>query len=272
MFDLDRTPVRFVTLGDSATHGVGDQVGGTWRGWARILADSLADRHQIQFDNLAVPGATVSDVRRLQLDSALALRPHVASLIVGLNDTLRSSWDARRVRDDLLHCGETLSAQGATLMTVRFHDHGAVLGLPGPLARPMTRRIEELNAAYDELHASFGGLRIDLSDRPEVQERSFWSVDRLHPSERGHRLLARTFAALLTQHGLPCPAPSPFCSEPAPTRRSEVRWLLTEGGPWLGRRARDLGPWALRLAVSSALARTTARRAVSPHEVRQLAA
>ena len=30
--------------------------------------------------------------------------------------------------------------------------------------------------------------------------------------------------------------------------RQDVEWLVTEGAPWLGRRARDLGPWAVRMA------------------------
>lgn len=273
MFEPDPASVRFIALGDSATHGVGDLVDGSWRGWARLLAAAMAERYDVRFDNLAVSGATVADVRQLQLEAALAHRPQVASLIVGLNDTLRSSWDSQRVHDDLLHCAETLAGQGATLLTVRFHDHSMVFGLPKLLARPMARRIGVLNAAYDEIHAKYGGLRIDLAEQAEVHNRSFWSVDRLHPSELGHRILAREYAALLSRHGLPCPLPSPFCTGQAPTRLRDARWLVTEGGPWLGRRARDLGPWAARLAVSEVFARTATRRAVaSPQGVRPIAA
>jgi len=34
--------------------------------------------------------------------------------------------------------------------------------------------------------------------------------------------------------------------------RTDVRWMVAEGAPWVGRRARDLGPWAVRLAWTEA--------------------
>jgi len=51
----------------------------------------------------------------------------------------------------------------------------------------MRRRIEVLNIIYDEVHHLYGGLCVDLAAHPGVYDRKFWSVDRLHPSELGHR-------------------------------------------------------------------------------------
>jgi lysophospholipase L1-like esterase len=255
-FTGGRGYLRFAALGDSATHGLGDPVGDGWRGWARILADALGQDHDVSLCNLAVPGATAADVRRDQLDDALAHCPDVASLIVGLNDTLKSSWDPQQLREDLLHCAGELAAHGALLLTARFHDHSRVFGLPKLLGRPMARRIEVLNAVYDEIHATYGGLRIDLAAHDDVYVRSFWSVDRLHPSELGHRTIACEFAAQLNEHGLVFAPPSAACTSEAPSRLHDARWMVTEGGPWLGRRARDLGPWAVRRAVSRVRTRT----------------
>lgn len=190
-----------------------------------------------------------------QLAEAVAHRPHLASLIVGLNDTMRSSWDPGQVRDNLFRCAEELTAAGAFLMTVRFHDHSQVFPLPKVFARPMSRRIETVNEITDDLHAAYGSLRVDLSDSPEVYCRAFWSVDRLHPSELGHRLLAQTFADLLNDAGLPFPAPHLTCTSTPTTRRDDLRWLVKEGAPWVGRRARDLGPAAARAMVDNARVR-----------------
>ena len=254
-FTGERSYVRFAALGDSATHGLGDLVGDSWRGWARILADAVGEDHDVSFCNLAIPGATAADVRRNQLDDALAHRPQVASLVVGLNDTLRSSWDADRLREDLLECAGELAAHGAILLTARFHDHSRVFGLPKLLGRPIARRIGVLNAVYDEIHATYGGVRVDLAAHTEVYVRSFWSVDRLHPSEKGHRAIAREFAALLNDRGLSFLLPSASCTGDAASRLRSAQWLVTQGGPWLGRRARDLGPWAARRAVSQVRSR-----------------
>lgn len=266
--------VRFAALGDSTTAGIGDPVPGGWRGWARLLADAMAGTHDVSFCNLAVSGALVSDVRHHQLPAALAHRPDVASIVVGVNDTMRSTWDRPRLRDELLETAAALHDTGAVLLTARFHDHGAVFGLPGVLRRPLYRRLEFLNDVYDEAFATYGGLRVDLGSRPEVWNRAFWSVDRLHPSELGHRALARAFAELLHGHGLDFEPPSPRpVGGHVPTWRSDLRWMVAEGAPWFGRRTRDLAPWAARMALTEArgAVRTVVRRDAAPPSDPELA-
>lgn len=241
--------LRIAALGDSATVGLGDPVPGGWRGWSRLLAAALGTRYDVSYCNLAVVGATSGDVVDGQLDDAVAHRPDLASLVVGVNDTMRAGWDPARLREELMTCAEALTGAGATLLTARFHDHGAVFGLPGVLRRPLQARIEVVNGVYDEVHARFGGHRIDLAARPDVLERGFWSVDRLHPSELGHRALARAYADLLTAAGLDFEPPSLDSSGGESLGwRQDLSWMVREGAPWVGRRARDLGPWAARIA------------------------
>lgn len=46
--------LRFVALGDSLTEGVGDPVGGAWRGWAELLSTGLTpDGTPVEFHNFA---------------------------------------------------------------------------------------------------------------------------------------------------------------------------------------------------------------------------
>jgi lysophospholipase L1-like esterase len=242
--------VRFAALGDSTTAGIGDRTPSGWRGWARLLAAALATTYDVSFCNLAVRGATARDVRERQVPAALTHRPDVASIIVGVNDTMRSTWDADRLRADVMSAAGALHGAGAQLLTLRFHDHGAVLGLPSVLRRPLAARIEHVNAVYDEVHAVYGGIQVDLSARPEILTRPYWSIDRLHPSERGHRSLAAAFAQRLGAVGLQCEPPdlAPAGGCP-PTWRTDLAWMTREGAPWMGRRARDLGPWAIRAAA-----------------------
>src|ERR1700732_3439778 len=85
----------FVALGDSITVGMGDPApeGGGWRGWAALLAASL---HQPVIHNLATLGALAVDVERTQLPTATELKHDVASVVVGINDTLRGNFDPQR--------------------------------------------------------------------------------------------------------------------------------------------------------------------------------
>jgi lysophospholipase L1-like esterase len=220
-----------------------------------LLAAELARTHQLSYANLAVSGATARTVRIEQLPTALRQRPHLASVVVGVNDTMRSNWDPGRVRDDILGCVAALTRSGALVMTMRFHDHGSLLRLPGLLRRPLLRRIETVNAAYDAAHAAYGGIRLDLTSEPAVREPAFWSIDRLHPNQLGHRWLAHEFALALRSRGYPLSCP-PAETYQAPARWREYWWLLSEGLPWLCRRAKDLVPWAVRMTAAEAIAQT----------------
>jgi lysophospholipase L1-like esterase len=244
--------VRFAALGDSATCGLGDaDVTGAWRGWARILADAIGQDHDVSFCNVAVSGSTVASVRQRQLPVALAHRPHLASLIVGLNDTMRSTWNADAVRTDLLDCAGRLTEDGALLLTARFHDHSRIFPLPQLLARPMRSRIDALNDVYDEIYYLYGGLQLDLEAHPGINDRRFWSIDRLHPSELGHRTLAHEFAALLHDAGLTFEPPGLDLDRGLTGHLHQLRWLAAEGAPWLTRRLRDLAPTAARSWIRS---------------------
>jgi len=247
-----RNYVRFVALGDSASCGVGDPTSSGWRGWARILADAIAVDHHVSFCKLAVPGATVADVRRKQLTEALDHRPVIASLVVGLNDAMRSTWDPEQIREDLLHCAAELARQGALVVTVRFHDHTRVFGLPALLARPLQRRIQTLNEIYDEVHERYGALRLDLNADPAIYSRELWAADRLHPSELGHRRLARLVGQLISDEGIEFGLPSLLCTSDRPKLRETAHTMVADVAPWIGRRVRDLAPWGAHQALSRA--------------------
>lgn len=246
--------LRFVALGDSTTVGVGDPGSdGRWRGWSRLLAAELAAGHDVSYENLAISGATAATVRDGQLRRAVEHRPDLASLIVGVNDTMQSTWDPARVRDDVITGVAELTRAGALVLTVRFHDHGAVFGLPGMVRRPLWRRIQAVNAAYDEAHERFGTLHIDLAAEPAIYQRRYWSIDRLHPSELGHRHLAAAFARQLQRLGYDLAAPQLDAAHiNSPHVWRDGLWLVTEGVPWLGRRAHDLVPWAISMLTEEA--------------------
>lgn len=245
--------LRLAALGDSSTVGVGDRgpAGSAgWRGWSRLLSEALGSGYDVSYCNVAVTGATAADVRRSQLDDALAHAPDIASLVVGVNETMRSSWDPIRVNDDLHAIAASLSAAGATLLTVLFHDVPAALSAPWPVRRPLERRLGIVNQTYAEIHAEHGGIQIDLASLGPGSVRDLFSVDRLHPSELGHRHLAQAFGHRLRDHGLDFEPTSLLCDGPHEGRFEEVRWLVTEVAPWFGRRARDLGPWAAKTLIT----------------------
>jgi GDSL-like Lipase/Acylhydrolase family len=190
-------------------------------------------------------------VERAQLPAAMALRPDVASVVVGINDTLRGDFDPERTGTCVGRTVAALRATGAEVLTMRLPDPGQMFGLPGALARPLARRMRAVNAAVDEVARRYGTVHLDTARDPATYERRYWSVDRLHPNECGHRLIACRFHALLAAAEFPVagPGPDPEPSSPPPTRLAEVGWMATKGTAWLVRRSRDLVPALVGLAL-----------------------
>lgn len=236
-----------VTLGDSTPVGLGDPLpGGGWRGFPALLATAL----RATLINPSRPGARMAGIRREQLPAAIAALPpggpSVAVLFAGMNDTLRSDFDPVALYADCTAIVEELRQAGAYVILARFHDHTRVFRLPGPLRRALLRRITELNEAIDAVAATdpTGVGVLDLDVLPGGYDRAAWSVDRLHPSERGHRLLAAGLGELLVGAGYAVPEPvSRECAGGRTvTAAQRTAWLLFKGVPWLVCRGGDLGP------------------------------
>ena len=245
---------RFVAMGDSITVGMGDPAPeGGWRGFAALLADTLP---QPDLRNLACLGAQAADVERVQLPAALDLKPDVVSLVVGINDTLRGDFDPARTGASVGRTVAALRDSGAQVLTMTLPDPGQMFGLPQALARPLARRMHAVNRAIDEVSRRYGALLMDAAADQDTYDRRYWSVDRLHPNERGHRLMACRFHHLLAQAGyLIGPGPDPEPSSPPPTRIAEFAWMATKGTAWVIRRSKDLVPALIYLAVREVLRR-----------------
>ncbi|MFE9684881.1 SGNH/GDSL hydrolase family protein [Streptomyces sp. NPDC006285] len=245
-------PLRFVALGDSLTEGVGDPVGEGWRGWAALLAAGLAPPDApVEFHNFGISGAQTRDVLERQVPAALAVRPDIASVVVGVNDTLRCTFDIRAVAERLDTVYAAFTGQGAVLLTACLPDPGTMLGLPGALARPLARRQRAVNAVVHALSERYGAVHLHAAEGDWVADRAMWSADRLHPGERGHRQFALRFHALLVEAGLATgPVPRPEPEFPEPTRSASLWWLATAGTGWVARRCTDLLPQLVSLAAS----------------------
>ncbi|GIH04833.1 SGNH hydrolase [Rhizocola hellebori] len=243
--------LRFAALGDSVTLGIGDRgADRRWRGWSALLATALTEPGPVDFRNLADSGALLRDVHARQLPQALHWRPHLASVLVGINDTLRGAFDLTAMTVQFHETVASLTAQGTRVLTVCLPDPGRMLGVPGLLARPLARRVLALNEIIHTVGGRHRALHVHLCDSEVLNDRRMWSVDRLHPSERGHRWLARQSFEALREGG--CPVNEPPSEEPdsvEPSRMSQAWWMATQGVQWMLRRSTDLLPHLLHLAT-----------------------
>ncbi|WP_165362628.1 SGNH/GDSL hydrolase family protein [Promicromonospora panici] len=271
---------RLVALGDSITVGVGDTVGPDavhGPGWAAHLAAVLGAE---AFANLATNGARSSDVAQTQLDTALALRPRLATVLVGGNDVLRSDFDARLTLLDLHRCVSELCRAGTDVVLVKLPVIGLFELSPRLVRRVMRRRVASINAAVEEVagtaldgSAPGPGGRVVVVDAVQAiapAGEKAWHVDRVHPSPAGHRRLALAVATALTDldpvySPPPITAPAdengvaarlPAAPDP-PSVWQRLAWLVKAGLPWCVRRGRDFLPGLLRAVVHDLRAERT---------------
>ena len=242
--------VRLAALGDSISVGMGDPVPGGWRGFVPLLADALGPPGAVELRNFSTAGALTADVAAAQMPAARRWRPQVATLLVGVNDTLRDTFDIGRAAERLWQAVHGLLDAEAVVVTACLPEPGRMLRMPAALARPLARRVGAVNDVVHALSERYGTPHAHLATDPLVFDRRMWSVDRLHPSERGHRHLAGLYYDALASGGFPVGTrPSPEPTNAAPTRRQQVRWMATKGVRWVADRSGDLVPQLAAMAV-----------------------
>ncbi|ASW54882.1 SGNH/GDSL hydrolase family protein [Plantactinospora sp. KBS50] len=226
---------RYVAIGDSTTEGLDDPDGaGGYRGWAdRFALAVAATQGGLEYANLAIRGRTAGQIRAVQLPVALRLAPDLATVVAGMNDVLRPSFDARAVAADVQTMQEALVDLGATVLTFTLPDPVPVM----PIARPLRGRVLALNEELRRATARTGATLLDLGAYPVASDPRLWSDDRLHANPAGH---ARIAAALAHTLGLPGadgtwsrPLPSAPRRRRAEVVRAELAWTRRHLLPWL---------------------------------------
>jgi len=281
--------VTVVALGDSFSCGKG--VGLDIRPeqtWTALLCDALPGARLV---NLSRAGARVRDVRRHQLPAAVTARPELATIMVGLNDVIRSGLSAEQLVLDMRHLVGELYDAGATVLIARWHDPGAVLHLPAGLHRALAARLTWVNDAVDaavadgapgppparDLDVVVGStavsgqrtdnnvkitrevhpylLTLDLGRIPELTDPGAWAVDGVHPSPAGHRAIALSAVQILARGGwtgLRIPDAADLLPiPPGAGRARRAWWLLSRGLPWLAQHSGRVAPAVMSMAVEA---------------------
>jgi lysophospholipase L1-like esterase len=228
---------RYVAIGDSTVEGLDDPDGrGGYRGWAdRLAAKLAAEQGSVLYANLAIRGRTTRQIRREQLDAAVAMRPNLVAVVSGTNDLLRRHFDAAALRDDVEAMQGALTGIGATVITFTLPDLGDVM----PLARVVRGRLLQMNQIIRDAGVKTGTIVCDFAAYPVAADPRLWSDDRLHANTAGHARMADALAEHLglasanTSWSEPLPnAPSPHWGD---RLRAEAAWMRRHLLPWLWR-------------------------------------
>lgn len=246
---------RFVAIGDSTAEGVGDPGDHGHRGFADRLAERIA-AHQssLAYANLAVSGSTTREIKDRQLAPALALRPDLVAIMAGMNDLLRTRFDASAIGADIAEMQQAFLASGCVVIAFTVPDVAHRLVIP-PIDRALSRRARALNDAIR--NASRGALLIDLAAHPMATDPRLWNRDRLHGNAEAHERIAAACAEALA-----VPGATSWWREPlsvlSPTGigvrlAEDLAWGRQYLVPWLWNRMRGRPGLAQRVAKRPAL-------------------
>jgi lysophospholipase L1-like esterase len=243
-------PRSFVSVGDSFTEGMEDELGPTGRhlGWADRVAAALAmATGQVRYANLAVRGKRIDQVVDEQLPVAIALRPDMVTFHGGPNDVLRLQVEVASVVRRYDRAVASLREAGIETLVFTVIERA---GGTGRTASRLAARFAAFNVGVRETADRHGCLLADVGAEPALQDRRFWHQDRLHLAPAGH---ARVAAAVLEQLGVQesrlLGGDPGWWREPLPPGVrpgrgadvvADVRWVGRYFAPWVGRRLRGV--------------------------------
>jgi lysophospholipase L1-like esterase len=231
---------RYVAIGDSQTEGLwdgNDAVG--FQGFADRLAALIDSLHPgLQYANLAIRGKLVADVLTEQVPPALAMRPDLITVCVGMNDVIQPGRSFARALINLEYVYAALAASGATVVTTTFPNVAQFL----PLGRLVSGRLARINDAIRAAADKYDFRLVDLYSAASMRDLDTWDVDRVHASTKGHMLFAAAAAEALN---LPGSNHDWAQANGSPTRLplksrtyGQLRWTQEKFMPWVWRRLR----------------------------------
>lgn len=229
--------MRYVAIGDSFTEGMGDtQPDGSERGWADLVAAGLAAGlgEPIQYANLAIRGRLLNPIVTDQLDAALALdpKPTLLSINGGGNDMMRPGGDLNTLVAMTEKAIRRCLDAGVQVLMLSGADPSDRL----PMGSSFRRKGEALTAACAPFADKYGLTFVDMFRDQEIRRAGYWSGDRLHLNEAGHRRVA---SKVLTALGHPTPAHVIDPGQSAPSGLlAEARYYREHVLPWIQRRLR----------------------------------
>lgn len=227
---------RYVAMGDSFTEGVGDDLpNGKVRGWADLVAFALAEANTepVAYANLAVRGKLLGPILADQLEPALALGPDLLSVCGGGNDIMRPRVAISYVVDLLEQVVERALAQNVHVVMLAGANPSRHLPLGSLIQRRGDRLAEASRAAFVRPGVTF----VDNWADTELEQRRYWSADKLHLNALGH---TRVATHMLNELGAPVPHEwVAFGEAEAPSDErvdSTAAYYRAHVLPWIGRR------------------------------------
>jgi lysophospholipase L1-like esterase len=203
------------------------------RGWADRLADGLRRiEPELIYANLARRGLTTREVIDTQLERAVNLRPDLTTAIVGMNDLIRPDFEDDAYERDLDELVSALKDTGATVLMGTYGEITKVLRASARIKAPLEDRMVRANEVIRKVSARHAAPMVEARGMPDSSDVRSYSVDRLHPGPRGHLLIARAYATLLSEiSGHNIELPDPDQGKVGANKLTQAGWIMRQVSP-----------------------------------------
>jgi lysophospholipase L1-like esterase len=189
--DKNDTQVIYVAVGDSTGVGVGARDGGYP---ARLLKRINQEHAQARLVNLCVSGATTEDLLRDQLKQAIAARPTLVTVGIGINDLghyVSVETFARNFEEIVKRLKTETSA---TIVVSNLPDISFAPVVPSALREQTRRQVNLFNERIKEIVERYGVTPVDAYTETHAvmpTHPEFFSDDGFHPSDAGYEYWAK---------------------------------------------------------------------------------
>lgn len=190
--DGKKSTVTYVAVGDSTGVGVGATEGGYP---ARLLKRIKQEGHAARLVNLCVSGATTEDLLRGQLKPALAARPTLLTIGIGINDVGHQVSAENFARNFEEIVKRLKAGTNASIVVSNLPDISFAPVVPASLREQTRGQINRFNERIAEIVKRYELTLVDaytethsvIPTHPE-----FFSDDGFHPSDAGYEYWAKT--------------------------------------------------------------------------------
>lgn len=182
-------PLRWVFTGDSITHGAVHTSGA--RDYVELFAEHLRWDLGRRRDHVITTGVSGRRIDDLELDldwSVLQYRPHVVSLMFGLNDCVADGAEVGGFAASYRRVIRSIQDAGATVV---LHTPNRVIATDPERRASLPAYVEAVRALASESDAALVDHDADWRAADEAGAVEYWIDHGCHPNAAGHRVLAR---------------------------------------------------------------------------------
>lgn len=193
--------VTVLFQGDSITDAGRDifDINDLGSGYPFLIAEAFNSKFPMKnvvFLNRGVSGNTVSELRLRWQKDCLDLKPNVVSILIGVNDVLGKffwqNYEQGNFEADyrwiLQQTQSALHAKIVLLTPFMLHEDADSL-----LMQDLNQKISIIRALSVEFGAKLVSLQNIFNNAVKDKDASYWSIDGVHPTSKGHELIAKSW-------------------------------------------------------------------------------